>query len=160
MIQTTPAQDKYRRFSCPNPRCVWFNQPGKGNITHRSWTGTRQHIERLRCTICDREFSKRAGTLMARSKLPEDTVIRLVKCPRWGVCDAGTADLWAVDLKPVQRLQHVGAQRAETHHHQVVREVDVPGVQLDEAYSIQTAAAAGSVDPYGLGDEEWVSALG
>ena len=26
---------------------------------------------------------------MARSKLPEDTVIRLVQCPRWGVCDAG-----------------------------------------------------------------------
>ena len=55
MIQTTPAPDRYTRFSCPNPRCVWFNQPGEGNITHRSWTGTHKHIERLRCTACDQE---------------------------------------------------------------------------------------------------------
>jgi hypothetical protein len=72
---------------------------------------------------------------MARSKLPEDTIIRLVKCQRWGVCDAGTADICAVDLKTVHRLQHIAAHRAETHHRQVVREVDVPGVQLDEAHS-------------------------
>ena len=153
MVQTTPAQDRYTRFSCPNPLCAWFNQPGQGTITHRSWTGTRQHIERLRCPACDREFSEREGTLMARSKLPEDTVIRLLKWQRWGVCDAGTADICAVDLKTVHRFQRVAAQRAETHHRQVVREVDVPGVQLDEAHSklrphqvawIPTALAMGS----------------
>src|SRR3989440_6979844 len=152
MIQTTPAPDRYTRFSCPNPRCVWFNQPGEGNITHRSWTGTHKHIERLRCTACDQEFSEREGTLMARSKLPEDTIIRLLKCQRWGVCDEGAADICAVDLKTVHRFQHVAAQRAETHHRQVVREVDVPGVQLDEAHSklrprqvewVQTALAMG-----------------
>jgi IS1 family transposase len=102
---------------------------------------------------CDREFSEREGTLMARSKLPEDTVIQLVKCQRWGVCDEGTADICAVDLKTVHRLQQVAAQRAETHHRQVVRGVDVPGVQLDEAHSklrphqvawIHTALAMGS----------------
>jgi hypothetical protein len=68
---------------------------------------------------------------MAHSKLPEDTVIQLVKYQRWGVCDEGTADICAVDLKTVHRLQQVAAQRAETHHRRVVREVDVPGVQLD-----------------------------
>ena len=52
---------------------------------------------------------------MARSKLPEDTVIRLLKCQRWGVCDEGTADTCAVDFKTVLRFQHVVAQRAETH---------------------------------------------
>ena len=90
---------------------------------------------------------------MARSKLPEETVIRLLKCQRWGVCDEGTADICAVDLKTVHRLQHVAAQRAETHHRQVVRAVDVPGVQVDEAHSklrprqvawIHTALAMGS----------------
>jgi len=153
MISTTPAQERYTRFSCPNPQCPCFNHPGEGNIVHRSWTGKHKHIERLRCTACDREFSEREGTLMARSKLPEDTVIRLVKCQRWGVCDEGTADICAVDLKTVHRFQHVAAQRAETHHRQVVREVDVPGVQLDEAHStlrprqvawIHTALAMGS----------------
>jgi hypothetical protein len=153
MILTTPVQERYTRFSCPNPQCAQFNRPGEGHIAHRSWTGAHKHIERLRCTACDREFSEREGTLMARSKLPEETVIRLVKCQRWGVCDAGTADICAVDLKTVHRLQQVAAQRAETHHRQVVRGVDVPGVQLDEAHSklrprqvawIHTALAMGS----------------
>ena len=153
MTLTTPVPERYTRFSCPNPQCAQFNRPGEGNIAHRSWTGTRKHIERLRCMACDREFSEREGTLMARSKLPEDTVIQLVKCQRWGVCDEGTADICAVDLKTVHRLQQVAAQRAETHHRQVVRGVDVPGGQLDEAHSkrrphqgawIHTALAMGS----------------
>jgi IS1 family transposase len=90
---------------------------------------------------------------MARSKLSEDTVERLLKCQRWGVCDAGTADICAVDLKTVYRFQRVATQRAQTHHQQVVRDVDVPGVQLDEAHSklrpkqvawVHTALAMGS----------------
>jgi hypothetical protein len=135
MIRTTPAQERYTRFSCPNPQCTRFNRPGEGTIAHRSWTGTHKHIERLRWTACGQEFSAREGTLMAHSKLPEDTVIRLVKCQRWDVCDEGTADICAGDLKTVHRFQRVAAQRAEPHHRQVVREVDVPGVQVDEAHS-------------------------
>lgn len=135
MIQTTPAPDSYTRFSCPNPRCVWCNQPGEGHITHRSWPGIHKHIERLRGTACGQEFSEREGTLMARSKLPEATVVRLLNCQRWGVCDEGTADIGAVDLKTVQRFQRVAAQRAEAHHRQSVQHVDVAGVQLDEAPS-------------------------
>ena len=153
MIPTTPAPERYRRFSCPNPQCARFNRPGEGNIAHRSWTGTHKHIARLRCTACDREFSEREGTLMARSKLSEDTVERLLQCQRWGVCDAGTADICAVDLKTVYRFQRVATQRAQTHHQQVVRDVDVPGVQWDEAPAklrpkqvawVHTALAMGS----------------
>jgi hypothetical protein len=90
---------------------------------------------------------------MARRKLPEDTVVRLLQCQRWGVCDEGTADLCAVDLKTVQRFQRVAAQRAQTPHQQVVRDVAVQGVQLDEAHSklrpkqvawVHTALAMGS----------------
>jgi hypothetical protein len=153
MTLTTPAQDRYTRFSCPNPPCAQFNCPGAGNMAHRSWTGTHKHIERRRCTACGREFSEREGTLMARSKLPEDTVIRLVQCQRWGVCDEGTADICAVDLKTVHRFQRVAAQRAETHHRQSVQNVAVQGVQLDEAHAklrpkqvewVHTALAMGS----------------
>jgi IS1 family transposase len=153
MIPTTPAQESYTRCSCPNPQCGQFNRPGTGNIVHRSWTGQHKHIERLRCTVCSREFSEREGTLMARSKLPEATVERLLKCQRWGVCDEGTADICAVDLKTVHRLQGLAAQRAEVHHRQSVQHVDVEGVQLDEAHSklrpkqvewVHTALAMGS----------------
>jgi IS1 family transposase len=53
----------------------------------------------------------------------------------------------------VHRFQRVAAHRAETHHRQVVYEVDVPGVQLDEAHAtlrprqvawLHTAVAMGS----------------
>jgi transposase-like protein len=153
MTPTTPAPERYTPFSCPNPHCARFNRPGEGNIAHRSWPGRHKHIERLRCTACDREFSAREGTLMARSKLSEDTVERLLKCQRWGVCDEGTADICAVDLKTVYRFQRVATQRAQTHHQQGVQDVDVPGVQLDEAHSklrpqqvewVHTALAMGS----------------
>src|SRR4029453_5389903 len=96
MISTTPAPERYPRCSCPHPQCARFNHPSEGNIVHRSWTGTHRPIERLRCTVCGREFSAREGPLMARSKLPEDTVLRLLKCQRWGVCDGGTPDIFAV----------------------------------------------------------------
>jgi hypothetical protein len=75
------------------------------------------------------------------------------KCQRWGVCDEGTADICAVDLKTVHRFQHVAAQRAETHHRQSVQHVEVQGVQLDEAHAklrpkqvewVHTALAMGS----------------
>jgi transposase-like protein len=153
MILTTPAPERYTRFSCPNPHCAKFNRSGTGNIAHRSWTGKARHIERLRCTLCHREFSEREGTLMARSKLPEATVVQLLKCQRWGVCDEGTADICAVDLKTVHRFQRVAAYRAQTHHQQAVQQVAVTGVQMDEAHSklrrrrvewIHTALAMGS----------------
>jgi IS1 family transposase len=135
MILTTPAQEKYTRCSCPNSHCARFNRPGEGNIAHRSWTGTHKHIERLRCTTCGQEFSEREGTLMARSKLPEETVIQLVQCQRWGVCDEGTADICAVDLTTVYRFQRVAAQRAQAHHRQSVQNLEVPGVQWDAAHA-------------------------
>jgi hypothetical protein len=153
MRPMTPAQESYTTCLCPNPDCAPCNRPGAGTLVHRSWTGKDKHIERLRCTACDREFSEREGTLMARSKLPEDNVARLLKCQRWGVCDEGTADLCAVDLKTVYRFQQMAAQRAKTPHQQVVQDVDVPGVQVDEAHAtrrpqqvawVHTAWAMGS----------------
>ena len=153
MIPRTPAPQRYTQFSCPNPQCAQFNRSGPDHIAHRSWTGQTKHIERLCCTVCGCEFSERAGTLMARSKLPEGTVERLLKCQRWGVCDEGTADICAVALKTVHRFQRVAAQRAMQHHQQSVQDVDVQGVQLDEAHAqlrpkqvewVHTALAMGS----------------
>src|SRR5262245_11395814 len=153
MTLTTPAPERYPRFSCPNPPCARCNRPGEGNIAHRSWTGQSKHIERLRCTVCAREFAEREGTLMARSKLPEDTGIRLVQCQRWGVCDAGTADIWAGELKTGHRFQRVAAHRAQVHHQQSVQHLEGQGVQVDEAHAklrpkqvawVPTALAMGS----------------
>src|SRR5262245_25611065 len=121
MTQTTPVQQRYTRFSCPNPPCTYCNRPGTGHIVHRSWTGTHKHLERLRCTACDREFSAREGPWMARSKLPEATVARLLQCHRWGLCDEGTADICDVEIKTVHRFQRMAAHRAETPQRQSVQ---------------------------------------
>jgi hypothetical protein len=120
---------------CPPPSCPLFNQPGQGNLKHRRWTGKNKDIERLRCAVCRQEVSERQRTLMEKTKLPEETVTRLLKCQRWGVCDDGTADICDVDLKTVRRFQTVACRRAEAHHQQVVRDLDVAGVQLDEMHS-------------------------
>jgi len=80
-------------FTCPQPSCPLGGQRGAGHIVHRSWTGKGKDIERLRCTPCGQELSARRGTLLQATTLPEATVARLLKCPRWGVCDAGTADI-------------------------------------------------------------------
>ena len=72
---------------------------------------------------------------MARSTLPEATVAQLLTCQRWGVCDAGTADICAVALKTVHRFQRVAAPRAEVHHRQSVQHLAVQGVQWDEAHA-------------------------
>ena len=135
MTPTPVIEAQYTRFSGPNQAGPDFNQAGGGNLGHRSWTGKDQRIERLRCTSCGREFSEREGTLMARSKLREATVEQLLKCQRWGVCDDGTADICDVDIKTVHLFQKKATIRAKEHQGQTVQQVDVDGVQLDEAHS-------------------------
>lgn len=130
-----PDNNKYSKFSCPNPECPCFNQFGQNNIAHRSWTGKDKNIQRLRCKICKKEFSQREGSLMANTKLPQHTIMMLLKCQRWGVCDTGTADICEVDIKTVHRFQKVASKRAKEHHEQVVKDVKVDGVQMDEMYS-------------------------
>ena len=135
MTPTPVVDDQYSRFSCPNQACPDFYQTGRDTIRHRSWTGKEKRIERLRCATCECEFSEREGTLMARSKLPETTVRQLLKCQRWGVCDEGTSEICEVDIKTVHRFQRVASTRAKEHQGQTVQQVEVKGVQLDEAHS-------------------------
>ena len=72
---------------------------------------------------------------MARSQLPQDTVVRLLKCQRWGVCAEGTADMCDVEIKTVHRFQRGAAHRAQTHHRQRGQYVAVEGGQWDEAHA-------------------------
>jgi hypothetical protein len=115
MTRTTPAPESSTRCSCPPPHCPQGNRPGAGHSVPRSWTGTHQDIARRRGTVGDRACSARAGPRRACGKRSADTGIRLVQGPRWGGCEAGTADSWAVALQTVQRLPRVAAQRAATH---------------------------------------------
>jgi hypothetical protein len=72
---------------------------------------------------------------MEATKRPAATGVRLLKCPRWGVCAAGTADLCGVDITTGPRVQKVAAPRAPAHHDQVTRALQVEGGQRDEMHA-------------------------
>jgi hypothetical protein len=78
MIRTTPAQERYTRILIPTSMRARCNRPSEDTIAHRSWTGKSRHIDRLHCTTCERELSARAETLIAWSKVPAETVERLM----------------------------------------------------------------------------------
>ena len=135
MIPMTPAHESSTTCSCPNPEGQPCHRPNAGNRGHRAGTGKHKHLERLRGTACDRECSEREGTLMARSTRSADTGEPRLTCQRWGGYDEGTAALCAVDLTTVSRCQRVAPRRAQSHHQQVVQDVDVPGVPWDAAHA-------------------------
>ena len=128
------SKPDYTKFCCPNPACCLYNQFNQRNIFHRSWTGVKKDIERLRCSACKKEFSSRTGTLQERAKVSEEKQELMLKCFRWGVCDEGVADICAVNLKTVRLFQDKAAKRAEVHHDNLVKEINAPAVQVDELY--------------------------
>jgi hypothetical protein len=80
-------------FACPNHECSHFNRFDAGNLSVVEWTGKRKHIRRLYCSACKRRFTERQGTLLRDTKLPEETVVRIVKCLGHGCSVEATADI-------------------------------------------------------------------
>ena len=80
-------------LACPNPDCCDFNRFGAGNLSVAEWIGKTRHIRRLYCSSCGHRFSERQGTLLRYTKLPEETVVRIVKCLGHGCSVEATADI-------------------------------------------------------------------
>lgn len=125
------------RFACPNPDCGYFNRTRAGNLSVSDWIGKDRGIRRLYCSGCGKRFTERKGTLMQSSKLPEQTVVRIVKCLVHGCSVAATADICEVDPRTVERyLEHAG-ERAHDFHRQRLEQLDSPpqAVELDELHA-------------------------
>ena len=58
-------------FACPNPHCSAFGPRGSDNLGPHGWSSKAHGIRCLRCTVCGKSFSERAGTPLFRSRLPE-----------------------------------------------------------------------------------------
>lgn len=129
----TPNTD-YSKFCCPNPICKFYAKKNSENIKHRSWTGKDKNIQRLKCTVCEKEFSSRCGTILARSSLPVDKTARIMKCFRWGVPDHATADICEVDADTVGAVRLRTAERAKIHHDNEAQGLRDPAAQADELY--------------------------
>ena len=124
-------------FACPNPDCSHFNRFDAGNLSVVEWTGRRKHIRRLYCSACKHRFTERQGTLLRYSKLPEETVVRIVKCLGHGCSVEATADICEVDPRTVERLLEQAGRRAEDFHRlQLGRLAEPPeAVELDELHT-------------------------
>jgi transposase-like protein len=127
-------------FACPNPDCDCFNRFDADNLSVVELTGKDKNIRRLWCSHCGHRFSERQGSLMQYSKLPEPTVVRIIKCLRHGCSIEAAADICDVDPRTVRRMLERAGKRAEDFHClqlQRLRERETPidAVELDELHS-------------------------
>jgi len=123
-------------FACPNPDCDLFNQFNANNLSVVERMGKDKAIRRLRCNACGRRFSEREGSLMQYTKLPEDTVVRIIKCLGHGCSIEATADICEVDARTVARMLAKAGRRAEDFHRLQLEHLAGPleAVQLDELH--------------------------
>jgi LacI family transcriptional regulator len=128
--------DSLAGFACPNPDCPDFNRFDAGNLSVVERIGKRKHIRRLYCSTCKYRFSERRGTLLRYTKLPEEAVVRIVKCLGHGCSIEATADICEVDPRTVERLLEQAGRRAEDFHRvQMERLTEPPeAVELDELH--------------------------
>ncbi len=113
---------------CPNPDCPARGQCGEGNI----WIHARTP-PRYRCTVCDKTFGARAGTLFHRRPTDEATIICILTLLAHGCPPAAIAPAFGVQRQTVRVWQDAaGAQGEAVHQHLVCQPRDLGAVQADE----------------------------
>lgn len=128
--------DDLKRFACPNPDCDRFNQFDAGNLSVCERMGKKKSIRRLYCNHCGHRFSERQGSLMEDTKLPKQSVVRVIKCLGHGCSIEATADICEVDARTVERiLERTGRRAADFHQQQLDRlKQPLQAVELDELH--------------------------
>jgi transposase-like protein len=123
-------------FACPNESCADFNRFGAGNLSVCEWMGKDKKIRRLYCRSCGHRFSERQGTLLQYTKLPEATVVRIVKCLVHGCSVEATADICEVTPRTVESFLRKAGRRAEDFHRLQLEKLAQPleVVELDELH--------------------------
>ncbi len=134
--QLSAGDASLARFACPHEDCPDFNVFGAGNLSVCEWTGKHKHIRRLYCRSCGRRFSERQGTLLEYGKLPQETVVRMLKCLWHGCSLEATADICEVDPRTVQLLLEKAGRRAEDFHRLQLEKLQQPleAVEVDEMH--------------------------
>jgi LacI family transcriptional regulator len=131
------AETSLDSFACPNEDCWDFNRFGAGNLSVSDWIGKNRSIRRLYCSSCKTRFSERKGSLLEYAKIPEETVVRIIKCLSHGCTVAATADICEVDERTVERyVAQAGRRAADFHQLQLGRmEQPPPAVEMDELHA-------------------------
>jgi hypothetical protein len=139
MSKPAPVKDgaaDLAMFACPNPDCDWFNRFDAGNLCIVEWMGKNKSIRRLYCNRCQHRFSERQGSLLQYIKLPEPTVVRIIKCLGHGCSIEATADICETDERTVRRMLERAGKRAEDFHWSQLERLEHPpeAVELDELH--------------------------
>ena len=127
-------------FACPNPDCADFNRFGAENLSVAERMGKGKGIRRLYCKSCHTRFSERKGSLLEYTKLPEQAVVRIIKCLGHGCSMEAAADICEVDFRTVQRFLEKAGKRAEDFHRLQLEKLDQPleAVEMDELHTRST----------------------
>jgi transposase-like protein len=142
----SPSRDEeLSGFACPNEDCSDFNRFAAGNLSVCERMGKARRIRRLYCKSCGHRFSERQGSLLAGSKLSEETVVRIVKCLGYGCSVEATADICEVDARTVELLLTKAGRRAEDFHRLQLEQLSKPieVVELDELHAPLAAPKKG-----------------
>lgn len=132
----SPPSEDLAGFACPNEDCGDFNQFAAGNLSVCERMGKDHRIRRLYCKSCGHRFSEREGSLMAKTKLPEETVVRIIKCLVHGCSLEAAADICDVTQRTVQSLLDKAGRRADDFHRLQLEKLTEPlgVVELDELH--------------------------
>jgi transposase-like protein len=137
VAKVIPPSDDLTVFACPNEDCCDFNRFAAGNLSVCERMGKDHRIRRLYCNSCGHRFSERQGSLMAKAKLPEATVVRIVKCLGYGCSMEATADICEVDPRSIELLLSKAGPRAEDFHRLQLERLANPieVVEIDELHA-------------------------
>jgi transposase-like protein len=134
-------------LACPNEDCPDFNRFAAGNLSVCEWTGKDKQIRRLYCRSCGHRFSERQGTLLEYAKLPEKTIVQIVKCLVHGCSIEATADICEVTPRTVESFLKRAGRRAEDFHRLQLEKIPQPPevVELDELHGRSAPTKKGAV---------------
>ena len=145
-VATVTPNEDLSGFACPNEDCGDFNRFAAGNLSVCERMGKDRRIRRLYCRSCGHRFSERQGSLMANSKLPAETVVRIVKCLGYGCSVEATADICEVDPRSVSLLLSKAGPRAEDFHRLQLERLAEPleAIEIDELHAPLAAPRKGA----------------
>ncbi|MBF6571823.1 MAG: IS1 family transposase [Candidatus Binataceae bacterium] len=113
---------------CPNLHCPARGRVGEGNI----WIHARTP-PRYRCTVCQRTFSPRAGTLFHRRQTDEATITCILTLLANGCPFAAIEAAYGVQRPTVRDWMDAAGSHGEAiHQHLVCQPRDLGTVQADE----------------------------
>lgn len=113
---------------CRHPDCPACGQIGKGNIIiHQRSRG------RYKCTVCEKTFSARKGTVFYRKQTPERDIELVVALLGHGCPVQAITAAFGMDARTVRRWEAASGRHCQqVHEHVVEQPRSHPQIQADE----------------------------